>query len=321
MCDNYTENGSTADDVTEKPAEWPQYYVICSRVAFAVYLGQIVVMCFGNCLVIVAYAKVKSLQTVYNKCLVSLAVFDLMMAPGLLVLEGVKHLWGSNEWARWICLFGCGILCTSVLGSIWSVLLVTLNRFVRIKYPLRHTIYVTESRVTCAIVLIYLLIVIGQTVLTMRYAVWRPGERCYPFSILDPTAMFYYGVPINALPILVITVLYAWIRLIVWKMQSRSIAQIDCSSYDHGAWHRTRVNMLGWIIALLYATYTMTLSLPYVWVLYFPCINRWEEDAVKDMANIFLCLPSCLDPVIYHMRDKNIRCAINNKVLPKCRNR
>ncbi len=317
MCDNYTENGSTIANITYS-ADWPGYYVICSYVTFVVYVWQVLVMCFGNCLVIVAYAKVKSLQTIYNKCLLSVAASDLMLAPGILLLEGVKRIWGSNEWARWVCLLGCWLMCASVLGSLWSVLLVALNRFVRIKYPLRHMNYFTENTVTYAIIVIWLLIFGGLTVIITRYTVWHPGERCFPFAIMDSGATFYYAVPIIALPILVITVLYIWIRLIVCKMESRSIAHI-VPIHDDG-WHKRRVNMLGLIIALLYVSYTLTLLLPYLWVLYFPCTNRWQEAAVKDISNVFLYLPSCLDPVIYHMGDKNIRRAIN-KVLPKCRNR
>ncbi len=310
MCDNHTENGSTIANI----ADWPRYYVICSYVTFAVYVLQVLVMCFGNCVVIVAYAKVKSLQTVYNKCLLSVAASDLLLVPGLLLLEGVKYFWGNSEWGRWICLLGCGLMSAAVLCSIWSVFLVTLNRFVRIKYPLRHMNYFTEGRVTCAIVVMWLSIVVELAVVITRYTDWDPGERCYPFSIIDSKATFYYAVPIIALPIIGITVLYIGIRLIVCKMESRSIAQI-VPSYD-GAWHKGRVNMLGLIIALLYVSYTVTLLLPYLYTLYFPCSNRWEEAAVKDISNIFLYLPSCLDPVIYHMRDKNIRSAIN-KVLSK----
>lgn len=318
MCENYTENGSSPANITFDSAEWPRYYVICSYVALAVYLWQILVMCFGNCLVIVAYAKEKSLQTVYNKCLLGVAVSDLMLAPGLLILEGVKHLWGNNEWARGICLLGCQFMCASVLGSIWSVLLVTLNRFVRIKYPLHHSNYVTETRVTCAMVAISLFICGTLAVITARFTAWYPGERCYPFAIMDSTVTVYYGVPIIAFPIVAITVLYVWIRLIMCKLESRSIAPIDCR-YDDD-WHKRRVNMLGLIIALLYVSYTLPLFLPYMWFLYFPCTNRWTQAAVLDTSNIFLYLPSCLDPVIYHMGDRNIRNAIN-KVLLKCRGR
>ncbi len=334
MCDNHTEKGSLIANITST-ADWPRYYVICSCVAFAVYVWQIMATCFGNCLVIIAYAKVKSLQTIYNKCLLSLAASDLMVAPAILLLEGVKHIWGNNEWARWMCLLGCWLLCASVLGSLWSVLLVSLNRFVRIKYPLHrmnyftesrvtcgikyplhHMNYFTESRVTCAIVVMWVSIAVELTVVMMRYTVWHPGERCYPFAIMDSSAILYYAVPIMALPIIVITVLYIWIRLIVCKMECQSIGQI-VPRHDNG-WHKKRVNMLGLIIALLYVSYTLTVVLPYLWVLYFPCTNRWQEAAVKDISNVFAYLPSCLDPVIYHMGDKSIRSAIN-KILPKYR--
>ncbi len=318
MCDNYTENDYIVANMTNNSAERPGYYVICSYVAFAVYMWQIMATCFGNCLVMVAYVKVKSLQTVYNKCLLSVAASDLLLVPGLLLLEGVKHIWGNNEWARGICLLGCGVMCASVLGSVWSVLLVALNRFVRIKYPLSHMNYFTESRVACSVVVIWLIIFGGLTVIMTQYTVWHPGDRCYPFAIMNSTATLYFAVPVIALPILITTALYVWIRLIVCKMESRSIAQIVPGHDD--AWHKGRVNMLGFIIVLLYVSYTLTLLLPYLWVLYFPCTNRWEEAAVLDISNIFLYLPSCLDPVIYHMRDKSIRSAIN-KVLPTCRHR
>ncbi len=155
-------------------------------------------------------------------------------------------------------------------------------------------------------------------VITARFTAWYPGERCYPFAIMDSTVTVYYGVPIIAFPIVAITVLYVWIRLIMCKLESRSIAPIDCR-YDDD-WHKRRVNMLGLIIALLYVSYTLPLFLPYMWFLYFPCTNRWTQAAVLDTSNIFLYLPSCLDPVIYHMGDRNIRNAIN-KVLLKCRGR
>ncbi|XP_065055719.1 D(2) dopamine receptor-like [Rhopilema esculentum] len=115
---------------------------------YAVFLlMQFVMSTFGNILVCLAILRFPSLHTLTNAFILSLSITDLL-TPGVRVIYVAVSIFAS----KWI--FGC-FWCqlSSVLGvflcssSILHLCVISVERFITIKWPLRHQNWITKRSV------------------------------------------------------------------------------------------------------------------------------------------------------------------------------
>ncbi|EGT43124.1 CBN-DOP-3 protein [Caenorhabditis brenneri] len=117
--------------------------VVLWRVAAGVFLPLIPTMAvFGNALVIMSVFRERSLQTVTNMLIVSLAVSDLMVAIGVMSF-GVYYEWNSFKWG--LGAFFChvyqalDVACST--ASILNLLAISLDRYIAIGHPISYAQY------------------------------------------------------------------------------------------------------------------------------------------------------------------------------------
>uniref|UniRef100_H2YAF3 G-protein coupled receptors family 1 profile domain-containing protein n=1 Tax=Ciona savignyi TaxID=51511 RepID=H2YAF3_CIOSA len=111
-----------------------------------------VIALLSNLFVLIAIVKFKNLQTSTYWLLASLSVADISVAivgiPSAIVLRIGDYFWSK--------LFACLIIVSVVIFltqvSIWSLLLIAVDRFVAIHYHLRYRAIVTSFRVKVGIV-------------------------------------------------------------------------------------------------------------------------------------------------------------------------
>ncbi|EFO82520.1 CRE-DOP-3 protein [Caenorhabditis remanei] len=117
--------------------------VVLWRVAAGVFLPLIPTMAvFGNALVIMSVFRERSLQTVTNMLIVSLAVSDFMVAIGVMSF-GVYYEWNSFKWG--LGAFFChvyqalDVACST--ASILNLLAISLDRYIAIGHPISYAQY------------------------------------------------------------------------------------------------------------------------------------------------------------------------------------
>uniref|UniRef100_A0A8R1IZQ4 G_PROTEIN_RECEP_F1_2 domain-containing protein n=1 Tax=Caenorhabditis japonica TaxID=281687 RepID=A0A8R1IZQ4_CAEJA len=117
--------------------------VVLWRVAAGVFLPLVPTMAvFGNALVIMSVFRERSLQTVTNMLIVSLAVSDFMVAIGVMSF-GVYYEWNSFKWG--LGAFFChvyqalDVACST--ASILNLLAISLDRYIAIGHPISYAQY------------------------------------------------------------------------------------------------------------------------------------------------------------------------------------
>src|SRR6218665_1868610 len=130
---------STADDSGSKESSTlrslnyglPGLVVVSSVLAFFV-----VATAFGNCLVIVALFRYRSLRTISNFLIGNLALSDFLLAVTILPLSSVNECLGHWVFGRLACNLWLTLDVLYCTASIWNLCMIAFDRFTATLYPL-----------------------------------------------------------------------------------------------------------------------------------------------------------------------------------------
>ena len=134
---------------------------------------------------------------------------------------------GTDSWIK-ACYFELFLRFASVFGNLYGMLLITIDRYIYIQWPLRYYSFVTPKRTTIAITSMWTYICI-KTLLSLAFgSQMTPGMACRSSLILIYEVYIY----LLLLQVYIITVtfviIYVLIGLLVMKL-NRQISQLEPS--------------------------------------------------------------------------------------------
>ena len=193
----------------------------------------------ANVFIIVSVVKHKLYQQPGFLPLLNLAITDLLICMVVMLMNTVSGIagtfpFGSSDQVRCqFCKLTSVVVIAVYYSSIFSVTLVSMDRFVFIKWPLRYEVVVTASKMVLALVFIWLLsIVISLPPLF--------GFGQFYFSKIVATCTVDFGrsggyllfvVVITLIPVCILIVTNVWLVVIVQR-QLRQVYRLykSCTS-------------------------------------------------------------------------------------------
>ncbi len=165
----------------------------------------------GNGLVLLAFIKVERLlRSQTNYFILSLAVADLLVGLlgvpfAILTSEGLPYNFHVCVIMLTFLLWLCGTSTFSLIG-------VTVDRFIAVSYPLSYQDIMTGRR---AVIIIALSWVMSAIVGFLPVVGWNKGypsqPGCYFMEIIDMKYMLFNAVVVIYIPLFVMIVLYGFI--------------------------------------------------------------------------------------------------------------
>lgn len=121
------------------------------------YISILLVSLVGNTLVIVVVYKNKNLCKSINYFVFNMAASDLLMSLTIMPVKIVEIVTGSGAFMVDNPLLVGNVLCklcyflpdASVVVSIESLVLIAIDRFIAVVYPLKTTLITSKLRLTC----------------------------------------------------------------------------------------------------------------------------------------------------------------------------
>ena len=248
---------------------------------------------FGNSLILITMWKTSSLHSASNILLSSLAVSDL--AVGLI---SQPFLIASISLCRIAIVDLLAAMLGHILGiaSFYTVIAIGVDRLLALQLHLRYEAVVTQFRVKCLVIFIWVL----STGVCGSIQMWRPAK-------------FFYAVASKlCISFLVVNFLvYLRIYLIVRRHQRQIQQQQQQANNDRNILTVTRLKKSALNTFLVFIL-LMCCYLPYS--VYLAHGNVFNLTRVSVTTVTLVYLNSSLNPLLYCWRDRQIRTAVKQLV-------
>lgn len=177
-------NVSTAHNSTKPSEGW--------MVGMGIVMSFIVlVIVFGNIMVITAIAKFQRLQTVTNYFVTSLACADLVMGMMVVPFGASVVIMGSWEFGNFWCEFFTSVDILCVTASIETLCVIAVDRYFAITSPFKYQSLLTKCKARIVILIVWVVSIL--TSFLPIYMHWyRIDEDKAVACYLDETCCYFY---------------------------------------------------------------------------------------------------------------------------------
>ena len=276
------------------------FYIGISALALFSILGTI-----GNSIFIFVIIRRYKLESWTIILLCHLAFCDLLTC----LIDG--PLWIAAHKSRDFstCKAAVFMTCSPILGSSWTLVLIALERYIFIKYPLRHSLIMTNRRVALAVSFIW---VVSLTVATSMVTIDLNGKKdgaCLPTVLVSPWVTFTFFAIFTLLPIILMMFVYTYIIRIALYQQRRvqDIANVeDRISRTEQQRKERRTIMMLYAVVFAYAL----CILPYSVVAILDAISLDIIGSNRELlysTSILWFINAVINPMIYTQVNKELR--------------
>ena len=247
-----------------------------------------------NALFITAMKTKRRLQTTYNILLACLAVTDLLVGigaqPAFIALEIIILNGGGSSFlfCRLFIMLQMTILCLCLV-SVLHLTVISTERFVAMKYPLRYENIVTQFRLIVAVGSCWFIVAVYFVLRTLKL-------RVFPsFSIILVSFLAIFSCHTYA---------YLVSRRHMIQIKTEQVSQEATAKFlkEKKAWKTTSV-IIGAVL-MCYLPGVMIAIVPEIFPVFL--IQRLRR-SLRPLFLSFSMLNSLLNPVIYWWKSKEIR--------------
>ncbi|XP_028044101.1 neuropeptide SIFamide receptor-like [Bombyx mandarina] len=283
----------------------------------AAYLLVFLVGLVGNCFVIAVVYRSPRMRTVTNFFIVNLAVADI-----LVIVFCLPATLMSNIFVPWVlgwlmCKTVPYVQGLSVAASVYSLVAVSLDRFLAIWWPLKCQITKRRSRMMIVFIWIFAILVTTPWVFFFDLVVVfeeNPNVHLCIDVWPNPLSEVLYFVVGNLifcyiLPMVMITMCYILIWIKVWR---RSIPTDTQDAQMERMQQKSKVKVVKMLVAvvILFVLSWFPLYLIFARIKLGGPIKKWEEEMlpiVTPLAQWLGASNSCINPILYAFFNKKYR--------------
>ena len=263
----------------------------------------------GSCVTIAAVCKYKRLRKSPNFVILSLTVADLIGAllnPGVLALHYLRpyQIW------RTVCLVEETLDLIASAGSVLSIVLIALDRYIHVVNYLNYQYIVTKKRLSLALFCIWFYICLAAAfVTTFGSELQDHHERCSWTLFTMKNVYYYVIIPHVAIASIFMVSLYCRIAYFVYKQRCEMLHHRKGAGKSlASAWSNSRTNSM---IAIVVCSFFVA-TLPAL------VISAFVDDSsplylfIAQQAAILLwyCIAAA-NPLIYVWRNPDFRWAFS----------
>ena len=215
----------------------------------------------GNVLVATAFIKTPTLRTSTNYYIVNMAVSDLLaqlISWPLYVSEGMltPNIFINEPWASSVCKLGMYVRAVSQLVSVLCLVLISLDRFVAIVFPLKTVMMNVKVRVTFLSIPWIIPICCGLPYVLFARINKEKNQTICRFRMSDKALEVFYGggfILFYVFPVSTIIVLYS---LIIRALKNRPNLQKGKENVKRCQQNQTVVKILISIVFAFFICWT-----------------------------------------------------------------
>ena len=330
--ENCTALGPTLRPHIHHPSDEVKIISLCLKAIF------IVPTIFGNTLVFRAFYKFPSLRTASNTILVSLSVADsLTVLPFVLHISFIALTFEKSRpptSIQWLCASSAWLSLVLAFVIILHLALISVERVIAVKYPLRYHTIVTNCRVVIASITVWLWAVAAALVFPLGLRADSSGnayeklhkaihpcftdqERSCPRYGAADSYQIFMVICLLAIPIFIILSSYGYVFVVARKHRKQIREQHNTEGVSPWRSELKGAYTLGIVVGVCLSSFVPLLVVTscrvFGWKNLVHSLGSWLKFIVYDLA---LGLNACLNPVIYAWRHEKFKSAFRQ--LLKC---
>lgn len=226
------------------------------------YVAILVLSLAGNSLIAAVFYKEKNLRTTVDYFILNMACSDILFALTVAPLRITEILSSPYEWhvdgfiGEALCRVTYIVQDVSIAVSIESLVLITVERFRSILFPLRPN-FITPSARSISIFLTWIVAFGFHTpyIYTWRLSVQGNKTLCiyswaplYNKDIIMRNYFLVLSVFLFILPMITLTILYS---IIIVRLRERKVKVINSSRNQKNSWNKRNRNVFRTVIAVV----------------------------------------------------------------------
>ncbi|CAH1787613.1 unnamed protein product [Owenia fusiformis] len=219
------ENSSFAANETFRYTYEDMYEGYTNEAVLIIEILMVLWISIGNSLVIAAYWKYERLQTVANFFVIQLAIADLCVGASLVYMMMLSSfvLPEIGEKSIIICITSQILLVLPTLVSLLFLLVITIDRYMAIFYPLKYPSIMTKRRMQYLVAGLWIGTTLYIAISTMDSILYNTSTSQHNICVgdkgnIDPRIMGYTYLPLFLVIVILVVVLY--IR-ILWTVKKQ----------------------------------------------------------------------------------------------------
>ena len=236
----------------------------------------------------VVFISRKKHRSTFEKLLLSLALSDLLVGIAVAIFKILDFILGDQDWLKEDAFIVVFIM--SALFSLKNLLVITIDRFIAVKFPIKHRLLVTGRRVNMLIVLIWVVTCLLGIVLNLILILGLNIHIRY-FMLLSSVSIISWGV--------LIPLFYGCILKVVFTRQTAAKMNVEDSSISN----RLQKGFKGLHKSERTVLFSSVLvSVSFVICTYPFAIEYFETGRTRRMSlasRILIISNSILNPIIY----------------------
>ena len=202
------------------------------KAAIAVMLILELLVIVSNVLVLVVICNHRPLRTRTSRYIVSLAVSDFFCALGIPVGLLAKYFPALFLKSTYVCIFPFCFLMTVMASAVFNLLAVSIDRYIALANPLRHTAIITKRKSILFILSAWMMaVLVGMTPFLWHkkdtYEQGGPTGYCEWDKVIEDYYVILFSIFVLAVPVVIITV----INILILRIAMRHAKSIDNSAH------------------------------------------------------------------------------------------
>ena len=203
-------------------ADYGSGVLLMSISAAVIITVLMVVICLGNVLVIMAFARNRSLRSGNNYFILQLAIADLLVGLSMPVQFLSWVYPDSMAWPH-LCIMRYSISFLSMAASIFALLCLTIDRAIALSWPLTYSSRLTRRRVILGAMFIWCPAGLGGMLVQLYHQPvpgnWYedPYNECEMLKVIRPVVLIHMVSNIFYAVTFINVVIYTRILRLAWK--------------------------------------------------------------------------------------------------------
>ncbi|XP_049285260.1 allatostatin-A receptor-like [Anopheles funestus] len=308
---------STAAGPTMSHEEDLQTEMIVSTIV-AIFFGFIgITGLLGNALVVLVVLSNPQMRSTTNLLIINLAIADLLFVVFCIPFTATDYVLASWPFGELWCKSVQYLIVVTAHASIYTLVLMSLDRFLAVVHPIASMVIRTEKNTVLAITILWVLIITTGLPVSFAHGIEkfeyhdRVIETCGFLEKDSPSwPAFHIAFFLSSyvVPLILISVLYMWMLSRLWRS---SVGGRSAESKKG----KKRVTRLVVVVVAAFAS----LWFPIQVILVLKSVDVFKPDthfkiSLQIVSHVLAYTSSCINPLLYAFLSENFRKAFRKIV-------